>query len=600
MKKPFSFLNNKNRSNNSRRRSSYELRLSLILLLWGLLFFFCAGHENQGNLTPENCSVPFSSDANTYSHDANRSNNGTNGTLPEVNLSTSSQNATVHTDLGNQKWALPETIRLQEIILSALGYGSSVRKMQNPEELKTGKPIELPKGRPQHLTYLNFDEFWDVIRQEKGRVMPKQLPNITHRLEPDGKEYNYASVTKGAKVLAYNKEAKGACNILGRDHDKYLRNPCSVVEKFVVIELSEETLVDVVKIANFEHYSSNFKDFELSGSLNYSTKSWIPLGNFVAANVKHIQDFKLPEPKWVRYLKLNLLSHYGSGFYCTLSVVEVYGVDAIERMLEDFFVPSEEPLPIELPKPSLTAAPRLKPELNITDKESNEKVRNETDNAGRGTEKLSDIQQSHPNGKKNSESISIIADPVTEARQLPISRKPGDTLLKILMQKVKSLELSLTMLEEYIKETNQRKGDILPKLHEELSGISLLVEKIRTEIRDLMEWKENTGKVLMEYQSWKAGVSSSMDALVRENTRLSRLDIEKVANGQANLESKELAVLTVSLFFMCFSTIVIISAKVSKYLGAASSSDKACRTSRGWMMILVSSTMIIFATILSS
>ncbi|KAJ6701878.1 SUN DOMAIN-CONTAINING PROTEIN 5 [Salix koriyanagi] len=506
MKKPFSFLNNKNRSNNSRRRSSYELRLSLILLLWGLLFFFCAGNENQGNLTPENCSIPFSSDANTYSHDANRSNNGTNGTLPEVNLSTSSQNATVHTDLGNQKWALPETSRLQEIILSALGYGSSVRKMQNPEELKTGKPIELPKGRPQHLTYLNFDEFWDVIRQEKGRVMPKQLPNITHRLEPDGKEYNYASLTKGAKVLAYNKEAKGACNILGRDHDKYLRNPCSVVEKFVVIELSEETLVDVVKIANFEHYSSNFKDFELSGSLNYSTKR----------------------------------------FYCTLSVVEVYGVDAIERMLEDFFVPSEEPLPIELPKPSLTAAPRLKPELNITDKESNEKVRNETDNAGRGTEKLSDIQQSHPNGKKNSESISIIADPVTEARQLPISRKPGDTLLKILMQKVKSLELSLTMLEEYIKETNQRKGDILPKLHEELSGISLLVEKIRTEIRDLMEWKENTGKVLMEYQSWKAGVSSSMDALVRENTML-RLDIEKVANGQANLESKELAVLTEQL-----------------------------------------------------
>jgi hypothetical protein len=80
----------------------------------------------------------------------------------------------------------------------------------------------------------------------------------------------------------------------------------------------------------------------------------------------------------------------------------------------------------------------------------------------------------------------------------------------------------------------------------------------------------------------------------------SRLDIEKVANDQANLESKELAVLAMSLFFMCFSAVMLISAKVSKYLGAASNSDKACRTSRGWMMILVSSTMIIFITILSS
>lgn len=585
----------------------YELRLSLILLLWGLLFSFCAGHENQGNLTPDNGSIPFSSDlkdttlrGDTPSHDAITSNNDTNGILLEVNPSTSSKNATVHTDLGNQKCPLPETNRLQEIILSALGYGSSVYKMRNPEELKTGKPKEVPSGRPQHLTYLNFDEFWNIIRQEKGKLIPKQLANITHRLEPDGREYNYASLAKGAKVLAYNKEAKGACNILGKDHDKYLRNPCSVVEKFVVIELSEETLVDVVKIANFEHYSSNFKDFELSGSLNYSTKSWIHLGNFVAANVKHIQDFKLPEPKWVRYLKLNLRSHYGSGFYCTLSVVEVYGVDAIERMLEDFFVPSEEPLPIEFPKPSLTAAPHLKPELNLTDKGSSGKVRNGVDNAGMGAENLSDIQQSHSDGKKSPESINIIAEPVTEVRQLPISRKPGDTLLKILMQKAKSLELSLTMLEGYIKETNQRKGEIMPKLEEELSGISLLVETTRTEIRDLMEWKENTDKVLMEYQSWKAGVSSSMDTLVRENTRLSRLDIEKVANDQANLESKELAVLAMSLFFMCFSTVMLISAKVSKYLGAASNSDKACRTSRGWMMILVSSTMIIFITILSS
>ncbi|KAI3929353.1 hypothetical protein MKX01_006589 [Papaver californicum] len=162
--------------------------------------------------------------------------------------------------------------------------------------------------------------------QGKVEEVDCQLGNITHRLEPDGTEYNYASASKGAKVLGHNKETKGASNILGKDQDKYLRNPCFVGDKFVVIELYEETLVDAIKLANFEHHSSNFKDFEFSGSLTYPTETWTPLGKFVAANVKHAQRFMLTEPKWLRYMRLKLLSHYGSEFYCTLGV---------ERVLKD-------------------------------------------------------------------------------------------------------------------------------------------------------------------------------------------------------------------------------------------------------------------------
>ena len=79
------------------------------------------------------------------------------------------------------------------------------------------------------------------------------------------------------------------------------------------------------------------------GSLVFPTDDWVKLGNFTAANVKHAQRFALEEPKCVRYLKLNLLSHYGTEFYCTLSVMEVYGVDAIERMLEDLISVQENP-----------------------------------------------------------------------------------------------------------------------------------------------------------------------------------------------------------------------------------------------------------------
>lgn len=78
---------------------------------------------------------------------------------------------------------------------------------------------------------------------------------------------------------------------------------------------------------------------------------------------------------------------------------------------------------------------------------------------------------------------------------------------------------------------------------------------------------------------------------------LCRMDVEKVVNAQANQESKELAVLAVSLFFVCFSSIILVSAKVSKLIRAPCSEVR--RASTGWIMILVTSTMIISVTLLS-
>lgn len=374
------------------------------------------------------------------------------------------------------------------MVWKVLGYKPLVCELKQKEGSRDKR--ELPDVKTCHSTYLKFDKFRNITRQEKALETSNQLANITHRLELDGTEYNYASAMKGAKVVAHNKEAKGASNILGKDHDKYLRNPCSVRDKFVVIELAEETLVDAVKIANFEHYSSNFKQFELSGSLNYPTQVWSPLGSFVAGNVKHIQPFKLPEPKWVRYLKLNLLSHYGSGFYCTLSVVEVYGVDAIKRMLEDLFVASEEAVPAKLPMPELTTAPSSKQEVDSVDGKKNGEAQVGAATATSAAEKVEDTRKLNEDVTKESMSMAKIPDPLVEVRQQSAGRMPGDTVLKILMQKVKLLEQNLCMLEEYIRELNRRQGDALSELDKELTRISLLLEKSKEETRDLMAWKE--------------------------------------------------------------------------------------------------------------
>ncbi|KAE8706341.1 F-box protein SKIP8 [Hibiscus syriacus] len=570
-------------------KSIYELSLSLIISLWCLsfLFYFRLGHshENGGNSHPENQTACSPSVGHgMLCDDADREDNCTNGMLLEMNKSVSYNNTTVYKNFVKYEYSFCKTSRLDEVILKVLGYTAFSCDIVEQEEHDARQQLEQPNLKAPSA-YIKLDEFRNITMRAKEGDPPGTF-KITHRLESDGSEYNYASALKGAKVVAHNKEAKGANNILGKDHDQYLRNPCTVEGKFVVIELAEETLVDAVKIANFEHHSSNFKEFELYGSMNYPTDTWSPLGKFVAANVKQIQTFTLSEPKWLRYLKLNLLSHYGSEFYCTLSAVEVYGVDAIERMLEDLFVPSEQHA-MKLADSNSTG-PCAKPVASSHDGKRNDEAQTATSR----TENAEDV-------KKFNETSRRIPDPLTEIKQLPVGRIPSDTVLKILMQKVRSLDLNLSVLEEYIKELNRREADVLPEINSELSRISLLLEKSKTEIKDLMRWKEAMEREFADLQSWKAVVSSSIDALVRENMML-RLDIEKVVKDQASLETKELVILVLSLFFVCISVVKLVSSRVMAVLGSSTNpSDKVYRTSRGWVLILVSSSMTIFITLLS-
>ncbi|KAE8690211.1 F-box protein SKIP8 [Hibiscus syriacus] len=507
------------KNNNSfiNAKSVYELSLSVIISLWCLLFLFYFrlghSHENGGNSHPENqtaCSPSVGHEK--LCDDADREDNCTNRMLLEMNKTVNFNNSTVYKKFVKYEYSFCKTSRLDEVILKVLGYTALSCDIVEQEENNIGQQMELPNLKIPS-TYVKLDEFRNITMRAKEGDPPGTF-KITHRLESDGSEYNYASNLKGAKVVAHNKEAKGANNILGQDHDQYLRNPCTVEGKFVVIELAEETLVDAVKIANFEHHSSNFKEFELYGSLNYPTDTWTQLGKFVASNIKQIQTFTLSEPKWLRYLKLNLLSHYGSEFYCTLSVVEVYGVDAIERMLEDMFDPSEQHAMKSTD--SNSTGPCVKADVSSHDGKRND----EAQTTALGTEIAEDVQNLSETALRSPVSTQRIPDPLTEIKQLHVGRIPSDTVLKILMQKVRSLDLNLSVLEDYIKELNRREADVIPEINSELSRISLLLEKSKTEIKDLMRWKEAMEREFADLESWKAVVTSSIDALVRENNIL--------------------------------------------------------------------------------
>eukprot|EP00521_Asterionellopsis_glacialis_P011613 CAMPEP_0195307022 /NCGR_PEP_ID=MMETSP0707-20130614/37502_1 /TAXON_ID=33640 /ORGANISM="Asterionellopsis glacialis, Strain CCMP134" /LENGTH=1143 /DNA_ID=CAMNT_0040371259 /DNA_START=69 /DNA_END=3500 /DNA_ORIENTATION=- len=147
---------------------------------------------------------------------------------------------------------------------------------------------------------------------------------LTERLTVD-----YASKSAGALILEKSPSMKGTSNLLNSDRDKYAIAPCEE-KKVVVISLSEDILVEKVKLANYERYSSRVEDFQILGSQDMA--NWEDFGNYKAHSGNGEQTFQLTEPSWARYLKFRFISHYGDEYYCTVSQIKVHG----KTNLQDF------------------------------------------------------------------------------------------------------------------------------------------------------------------------------------------------------------------------------------------------------------------------
>ncbi|KAI3406801.2 hypothetical protein KGF56_000406 [Candida oxycetoniae] len=149
-------------------------------------------------------------------------------------------------------------------------------------------------------------------------------------------KFNFASVDCGATVVETNAQAKGASAILRENKDTYLLNRCSIPNKYVIVELCQDILVGQVVLGNFEFFSSMFEDIRFSVSDRFPSSNWKELGQFKAQNIRDLQFFKIENPLiWARFLKLEILSHYGNEFYCPLSLLRVHGKTMIEELKED-------------------------------------------------------------------------------------------------------------------------------------------------------------------------------------------------------------------------------------------------------------------------
>ncbi|TKY88730.1 hypothetical protein EX895_002361 [Sporisorium graminicola] len=162
-----------------------------------------------------------------------------------------------------------------------------------------------------------------------------QLSKLKHR-------WNFASLDCAAVVHRTNPEAKFASSILSEKKDRYMLSPCPHPggklkggSQFVIVELCEEIKIDTVVLANYEFFSNMFKKFTVTAARQLTGREddWKQLGTFRARNVRGQQVFRIPSaPRsgFFRYVRIDFLEHFGSEYYCPVSLLRVYGITQME------------------------------------------------------------------------------------------------------------------------------------------------------------------------------------------------------------------------------------------------------------------------------
>lgn len=170
-------------------------------------------------------------------------------------------------------------------------------------------------------------------------LMSKDGKTPIHRSKDAGKtckeRFSYSSFDAGATILKAGPQAQNAKAILVENKDTYMLLECAAQNKYVIVELSDDILIDTIVIANFEFFSSMVRHFRVSVSDRYPVKmdKWREVGIFEAANSRDIQAFLVENPQiWAKYVRLEFLTHYGNEYYCPVSILRVHG----SRMLDSW------------------------------------------------------------------------------------------------------------------------------------------------------------------------------------------------------------------------------------------------------------------------
>ncbi|KAH8583482.1 uncharacterized protein ELE39_000250 [Cryptosporidium sp. chipmunk genotype I] len=89
--------------------------------------------------------------------------------------------------------------------------------------------------------------------------------------------YDYASSSSNSKLLSWSEGVLRPKSVQSSNPDSYLLVPCNKPMWFV-IGFQEDIFLEYIALFSLEYFSSSFREIEISGSLIYPTKQWIPIG----------------------------------------------------------------------------------------------------------------------------------------------------------------------------------------------------------------------------------------------------------------------------------------------------------------------------------
>lgn len=195
---------------------------------------------------------------------------------------------------------------------------SSSPKQQQPEE-GVGRDSHQQSNTPTTSSTSSSNQQEQALPSSSSQQQQQQSSSYTIFAKPQHSSattrFNYASFDCGARILAHTPNAKTPHAILLSSKDQYMLQRCNTgttstttTNKFVVIELCQEILVDTLRMANFEFFSSMFKGVRVSVTSVYTGAhqplaattggdggelgkdgEWVLLGDFQALNVRVMQ-----------------------------------------------------------------------------------------------------------------------------------------------------------------------------------------------------------------------------------------------------------------------------------------------------------------------
>ncbi|EMD92038.1 hypothetical protein COCC4DRAFT_174457, partial [Bipolaris maydis ATCC 48331] len=383
--------------------------------------------------------------------------------------------------------------------------------------------------------------------------------------------FNYASFDCAATVLKANKQAKSSSSILVENKDSYMLNICSADNKFLIVELCDDILVDTVVLANYEFFSSMFRHFRVSVSDRYPVKmeKWRTLGTFEARNSRDIQPFLITEPQiWARYLRVEFLTQYGNEYYCPLSLLRVHGT----TMLEQFRQEEEEARGIDDDEDLEADGVEEQPAGQMTDVPQNQQVSEQSSaSSPTPTDNLRDLNVTSP-GENNAptatsttekaEASSPVHGSTTDSSQgrgsatQPNAPTPStqESFFKSIHKRLQYLEANSTLSLQYIEEQSRALRDAFMKVEKrQLAKTEKFLDHLNSTVMiELKSFRNMYDQLwqstVIELESMKERQKSEMGEI---GTRLSLLADELVWQ-------KRMAVVQSTLLLLCLGLVLFV------------------------------------------